>query len=65
MKSQSFARMGDISITVGDLLACGKASIHAPARSGGTCSKLVPPLRAGIGVIICRKLRSFLACIRL
>lgn len=40
MKSQAFARMGDISITVGDLFACGKASIHAPARSGGTCFKI-------------------------
>ena len=27
MKLQIFARMGDISITVGDLFACGKASI--------------------------------------
>ncbi len=26
MKSQIFARMGDIFITVGDLFACGKAS---------------------------------------
>ena len=40
MKSQAFARMGDIFITVGDLFAYGKAYIHAPARSGGTYSKI-------------------------
>ena len=41
MKSQAFARMAifppESFRGVGDLFACGKASIHAPARSGGTC----------------------------
>ena len=53
MKSKIFARMGDISITVGDLFACGKASIDE-----------TPPVVAVL-ISIYRKLRSFLAYIRL
>ena len=47
------ARMGDIFITVGDLFACGKASIVE-----------TPPV-VSVLISIYRKLRSFLACIRL
>ena len=66
MKSHTFARMGDIFITVGDLFACGKASIdETPPVVAVLVSKLVSPLRAKIDVLIYRKLRSFLACIRL
>ena len=66
MKSKIFARMGDISITVGDLFTCGKASIdETPPVVAVLISKLVPPLRAEINVLIYRKLRSFLAYIRL